>query len=890
MKAALFCFFVVVMVTCLVSFEHLSNEEKCNWICDTKSEDLTSEDLDERRLIKLELEYTERVNKTCENETLQAYENTSTTIWLKKMSNTSSGALDLFNQIAYEEIFSGRIFGGYKYIHVSCILKLTTRNHSLRLSINSPQSVVYFVEEFANRSNTCEKFLILMRRKEGIQVTFDVSSGISSVGSAKNRELIVTEQLWKGLWRFCYVLIVIAIALWCPQIVVACGPSEIVGNLKDNHYLSHPVRESETTAQEHPDITLPNHQSGRGEQNNLYPIPQFASGIMSGDLSDTCTDEGNAVAFPMQAERYDSRRAELVATSANISRRSPESSVSSGSWTLEIYNSISDGSRCDKSVVIEREPIQIEFVDMLAAPADTHRQLPASRGARGSSIDTRNRNGRNTGVESPSVHIEVPGLSESVPERSQRVTSESTADEVRMILDGKDPVALGSWIGNWLFINSAKGRDNNKYLDMLKDIARYILCFIFPTLLIFGLGDLSVLMMKYNSLRPADFPNNSFMASFFTKCRIGGGVTFLSLHLLRSHYTRKFASKGVNAWRSCFVHCNHVPIILRLKCFFTPCDQCKNSPPDCPTQVDIPNNIEHNVEKITESILKHYNCFAQCVIDFCMTTEFSAFVKVFSVILLLAPAIFVVIAVLLFINFLMDLLLSSPIVCSLQPRIWLLKESLQGRFRGRRLDVVWDIVEAMYKLFLFAWLVYCSICDAIGIVNACIAFFLLLRNNLTDDLLKHVFVVLLIYIYCFSCYSSFKSFYSKLVEKLCENYKTQYEAIKKTKPNTNLVNYEQGDHTAIEYKLFEFVIHYKEINKPIRNRVGVLLLKIVGMFVVLVVLFPFTPTLSPLIQAVFFTLSSVFFWFNNCINDTTFNVPDEKLKSIVQDFIKKKKL
>ena len=854
MTAASFCFFVVVMATCVVSVEDLFTEETCNWICDTKSEDLTSEDLDKRRLIKLEFEYTERVNKTCENETLQAYGNTSTTIWLKKTSNTSSGALDLFNQVAYEEMFSGRIlFGGYKYIHVSCILKLTTRNHSLLLSINTPQSLVYLVEEFANRSNTGEKFLILVRRKDGIQVTFDVSSGISSVGSAKHRELIVPEQLWERLWRFCYAVIVIVIALYCPLIVVAFRPSEIMGNLKDNHNLpdDHAMKESKTTAQEHSDATF--------SQNNGPPIPEFDSWII-GDLS----GEGNEEVIPIQysiMQAESDSEAELVNFSVKNLRRYPEPSESSDSWTSGFDHSISDGNRCEKSVGIGKKPTQMD----------------CWQGAQGSSIDTRNTNGSDAGVKGPSEHVlEIPEPTESVLEKTQCVTSESTTDEVRMILDGKDPVALGSWIGNCLFINSAKGRDNNKYLEILKDMARYILCCIFPTLYIFGLGDLSLLMMQYSSSRPADFPNDYFMASFFTKCRIGGGVTFLFFHLLRSHCTRKLASKGINVWRSCFVHCNHVTE-LRVKSFFNPCDECKNSSPDCSSQVDIPNNIVHNMEKVTGNFLKRCSCFAQCVIDYYSETKFRDAVGVLCS------------AVLLFINFVVDLLLSSPIVCSFQPRIWLLKESLQGRFRVPCLDVVWDIVEAMYKLFFFAWLIYCSICDAIGIANACISFFVLLSNNLTDDLLKHVFAVLLIYIYCFSCYSWFKSFYSKLVDKLCKNYKKQYDKIKKTEPNMNLVNYEQGDHTAIEYELFEFAIHYKAIKKPIGNRVGVLLAKIVGMFVVLVVFFPVTPTLSPLIQALLFTLSSVFFWFNNHINDTTFDVRKDVLENIVENFIEMKK-
>lgn len=272
---------------------------------------------------------------------------------------------------------------------------------------------------------------------------------------------------------------------------------------------------------------------------------------------------------------------------------------------------------------------------------------------------------------------------------------------------------------------------------------------------------------------------------------------------------------------------------------------------------------------------------AQCVIDFYTKTDFHPVKKVVCTVV-----ISVGVAVLLFINFVVDLLLSSPIVCSIQPRIWLLKESLQGRFSGPHLDVVWDIVEALYKLAFLVWLIYCSIYDAKHIVNACIGFLVLLSNNFTDDLLKHVFIVLLIYIYVFSCYSWFKSFYSNLVEKLCENYKSQYEyEIKNTEPN-NLVNYEQGDHTAIEYQLFEFAIHHKTINEPIRNRVPFLLLKVIGIIFIPDVLSQGLLIPSRLVPPF---LLAVFFWLNNRINDTTFNVSEEKLKNIVKDFIKKEK-
>ena len=202
--------------------------------------------------------------------------------------------------------------------------------------------------------------------------------------------------------------------LCCPLIVGACRPSEIVGNLKDNHSLpddrhDHPMKEGKTTAQEHSDTTLP--------QNNRSPIPQFASRI-SGDLS----GEGNAEAFPtrfpiMQAERYDSGKAEMVTSSANNSRRSPKPSESSESSTSGIDNSISDGNRCEKALLLEKKPTQSDFFDKSAALADTDRQLLASRGARGNSIDTRNTNGSDAVVEGPSEHfVEIPETAESVAE------------------------------------------------------------------------------------------------------------------------------------------------------------------------------------------------------------------------------------------------------------------------------------------------------------------------------------------------------------------------------------------------------------------------------------------------------------------------------------------
>lgn len=386
-------------------------------------------------------------------------------------------------------------------------------------------------------------------------------------------QVIVSGQPWTRLWLFRHVVLVMAIALYSPLILVAYRPSEIMG--KKDRPSCRAVTNSERTAQENPPGPLPNEQqSGTEEGNNqFHTILNFQSGGVTSSLSDEKnTSHGQAV--------DDGETSEMVLpNNAKASGPSQKSSVSSGSSTSENV----------KIKVASETSIRGELVEKLADSTDTadSERIASSEGS-----------------HSTEDLVEVVTSSESVSKDTQRFRSEST-DEVRMVLDGKDPVALGSWIGNCLFINSAKGCDNNKYLEILKDMARYVLCCNFPTLLILGLGDLSLLMMQYNSSSLADFLKNSFMASFFRKCRIGGGVTFLIFELFRSHYRRKLASKSINVWRSCFLHCDHVPVILRLKCFRYPCGKCKNPSPDCPTQVDIPNNIVHHMEKVTENFLKY---------------------------------------------------------------------------------------------------------------------------------------------------------------------------------------------------------------------------------------------------------------------------------------------
>lgn len=839
MKTVPFYFFTVAMATFLVCVKDLVTEGTCNLICDIESEDMTSGELDswisEGRLITLKLEYTARVDKACENETLQAYENTSsTTIWLKRF-NTASGAIDVISQ----EMFSGKIlFVGYKHIHVSCILKLLTRNYSSQFSINTSESVVDVVEQFANRSNTRDEFWTLMPMGKHIYLRFVVSSGNSSVASAKQWELILSGQLWTKLSLVIYVVSIAVIILCSPVIVLVFRPSEIVVN-KNSHL---PLPVSESTSQE--DATY-NHSR------RIYD-----------DLSNLPTNEGEQAPM-LQSEKYDRTTAEMVTPNAKTPQRSANPGSSSVSSTSGIDNT--DRSMCKMDHAVVKMPTQH---DESAVPSadPALRDGPQSIASR----DSDDENNHTT------EHL-IPETSGNVPEGGGRVASEST-NEIRMILVGKNPVALESWIGNCLFINSKKRRNSTKSLDTPKDIARYILCFFTPVLVIVGLVDLALVMLKYSSSRPDDFPSNCLIVSIFTWWRIVMAIVIIFVQCLQSYYARKWAAKSINVWRSCFVHCNHLPVFSRLECFFNPCSQCKNSPPDCPIQVDIPNNIVHNRDKVTEGFLNHCKFFAKLIykIDFKNTIDT---IKGFAKLIL---------GMFLIINFFMDVLLASPIVCSFQPRIWLLKESpLKDRFRYPRFHIVCDILEALVKLGLFAWLVYYSIYDAIYIINTIIGFITLLSNTFQDQLHKHVLVVFFLYYYCFRCYFCFKAYYCKLVQELYKSYKKKYDEIQKATNPIELVNYKQGDYIAIEYELFEFAIHREGIELP-RNRVRDLLTKIGCMLLLLALIYHAIHT--PIAIGYVFGVLVLMYGFTDIyINGTNFDQLEFNADPIVDDFINKKK-
>jgi len=837
MKTASFYLFTVVMATCLVCVEDQGIEGTCKWTCDTKSKDITPGELrkliSRGRLIRLQLQYTAGMDEACENETLQAYENTSSTIVWLTMSNGSSGALDLLSRLVYEEMYFFRIiFFGYKYIHVSCTLQPLTRDYSSQSSIKDPQSVVDLVVQFANRGNTSEKFLIFMRRGENIHVTLDVSSGNSSGASARHRELIVSGQLGTKFWLVAYVLFIIVIVLYINVMVLAFRPSEIVG--KKSSLLSQPVPESDFAE---------SHRQPRSQTQG------------KNDPSYMPTNEGERVA-KLPSENYDVTTVDVVTPSDKTSQHSPKHGSSPASSTTRTDNANNDRSRCEGNNAPGKKPVHNDDVAVHVG----------TDGQSGDSFDREEK------------HLdETHKSSGNLPKKIQ--------DEVRMILVCTDPIGLGSWIGNCLFISSPEGRNESKSLDRLKDIARYFLCYFSPVLLISGFGDLSLFMLKFYSSRLDDFPSNSLTVSIFTNTRIIMAIVFLFFQCLLFYFARELPFKRDKVWRPCFVHSNHFWFICHLKCFYYPCGKCMNSFPGCPAQIDIPNSIVHNMEKVTESFLRHCEFLVKQLTDFKKTRR-KVVQKVILVISLWIPLLIALIIAALIINFFADILLSSPMVCPCQPRMWLFREIFKGKFRGPRLDIVWDIFEALFRLAFFTFLLCYSMYDAIYIVNACIGFTKLMSTNFPNQLHKHVLVLFFVYYYCFSSYFCFKAYYCKLVQELYKSYKKKYDEMQAAKkPIELLVNYKQGDYTAIEYKLFQFAIHRIEIEMP-RNRVGALLAKLGCMSFIFVVIFQVSST--PYSGYIVFSVLIAMYKLNNYINNSTFDLLELYADQIVDDFINMK--
>lgn len=131
-----------------------------------------------------------------------------------------------------------------------------------------------------------------------------------------------------------------------------------------------------------------------------------------------------------------------------------------------------------------------------------------------------------------------------------------------------------------------------------------------------------------------------------------------------------------------------------------PCRVCNNSPIKCPTGLEVPDNIWHNLKELTNVFLNHYNRFTQCLENFLeifmqgpteIGTEVSGegswllilFKIVAKMFIIIVAGVFKVIVSTLAVIILLvvdSVVLSSPLFCLCHGRRWILKESFKNRF------------------------------------------------------------------------------------------------------------------------------------------------------------------------------------------------------------------
>ena len=276
-----------------------------------------------------------------------------------------------------------------------------------------------------------------------------------------------------------------------------------------------------------------------------------------------------------------------------------------------------------------------------------------------------------------------------------------------------------------------------------------------------------------------------------------------------------------------------------------PCRVCNNSPIKCPTGLEVPDNIWHNLKELTNVFLNHYNRFTQCLENFLeifmqgpteIDTEVSGegswllilFKIVVKMFIIIVAGVFKVIVSMLAVIILLvvdSVVLSSPLFCLCHGRRWILKESFKNRFPCS--SFILPTLEIILVGFSLVWKVFFSLSSGV-VMNIVIISAIKTLTYHPRELLPHFTVVILLFHYFWSCYSCFKKTFCDLVSKLFTSYRKKFDELEKKGGLNELINYKQGEYAKlIPKELFSYACEHELICIRVRDRVAILLLKLV---------------------------------------------------------------
>ena len=452
--------------------------------------------------------------------------------------------------------------------------------------------------------------------------------------------------------------------------------------------------------------------------------------------------------------------------------------------------------------------------------------------------------------------VNMPDPSDAVEHNSttnssqQAISDETVETYARMIIvGGPSPVSFGSWIGNTFFSQL------NKTL-LLKRWGKFILITFLPFLAFTGLGDF-VLLFLPNLHSRIGYPHltGSMFNFLFNHDPILLFWVILSFicYFIRSVFVHelissKFLATCSTSWTTCFVHRRHFECYVyeRVRESFcgsnSPCNMldgcpvCKNSPIKCPTDLEVPDNILHNLKELSNVFINFFYGFIQCLKIFMQDLaeireevcgNGSLFRKIVAVLFIVVGVGNVILSTLAVIILLVvDVVLSSPLFCLCRGRRWFLNESFENSFRGS--SFILPVLETILIGFSLFWKMFFSLSSAVFMAIVIISSIKTLTYH-PRELLPHFAVVILLFHYFWSCYSCFKKPFCDLVSKLFASYRKKFDERKKQMQGglNELINYKQGEHAKlIPKELFSYACEHELVCIRVKNRVAILLLKL----------------------------------------------------------------
>ncbi|CAH3156543.1 unnamed protein product [Porites evermanni] len=917
-KLSVFSIVFVVFATKISCVEDLLGENTCNWICKSESSGTDVKEfrkiMSQGKLMKLKIRYNEWIDQACANET-DATSNTTTLaeVWVKEI-DASVGVIVSLSYTGLAEIYSGQfLLGGYKQqMNVSCVFKSTSRpgtNHpSPRLAFYTPDSVMYYVEQLSNVNSRNASFLTLIRTENQTRITVNVpsSSARDSSATTKDKEIVVSDG-----WIYLAVVILIGFVLYSSAVLLWCRPSEITIPLSKGlrkrpqcftciRLERIPVQETGggdvfgvNSPREHDDDvpSSTRREINKNDDDNLQKHKRAEGDVTSAcclDMTDYITPrslhsetgESAATHFSREAETPDREHSVTVAPgqesfAAGYSKdparyslttdRKLMASTSScaepcpGSQPLQLFDNVDVNGR-DVSTAIEAKSNSRQNTEMPDGEAtDAYRTNSVEE------LNTNNTENDNTNGELTCTDTNVPDTPDtfarnlvcsrrSTTNSSQQAISHETEETyTRMIIvGGPSPVGFGSWIGKFPATSTSwttcfvHRRHFECYVD--ERIHSFVLQFAFPKSL--GCG--------WNMPRP---PHGRTGSWFIEVCRI-----------------------------MCFV--SHMRI----------CNVCNNSPIECPTDLEVPDNILHNLKELTNVFINFFNGFIECLKIFMRDLTkirhevcgngslFRKIVAVFFNIIVVGvvkPVLSILAVIILFV---VDVVLSSPLFCLCHGRRWILNESFENSFPGS--SFILPVLEIILVGFSLFWKVFFSLSSAVIMKTVIISSIKTLTYHLRE-LLPHFTVVILVFHYFWSCYRCFKKPFCDLVSKLFTSYMKKFDEREKKGELNKLINYNQGEYAKlIPKELFSYACEHELICIRVKDRLPILLLKLILPLLLLSLAYPAIhaqDSESDVIIGVLITfLATSYSKINDFVNESESGVSTEVADKVVDDYNKKK--